>query len=98
LVQNPASRRQWKKCLIVSGQSDDIAAAMEVIQVFDQPVMRGQRTKRISPVFWTADEFSSALVDVLSAEGYAASTNIASGSPILVLSIPPINSYYFYFF
>jgi hypothetical protein len=41
---------------------------------------------------------ASALVDVLSAEGYAASTNIASGSPILVLSIPPINSYYFYFF
>lgn len=81
-----------RNALLISGQSDDIAAAMEVIQVFDQPVMRGQRTKRISPVFWSADEFSKRLVDVLSAEGYAASTNIAAGSPILVLSIAPINS------
>lgn len=81
-----------RNAILLSGQSDDIAAAMEVIQVFDQPVMRGQRTKRISPVFWTADEFSKRLVDVLSAEGYAASVNIAAGTPILVLPIAPINS------
>lgn len=81
-----------RNAIMLSGQSDDIAAAMEVIQVFDQPVMRGQRSKRISPVFWTADEFSKRLVDVLSAEGYAASVNIAAGTPILVLPIAPINS------
>jgi len=81
-----------RNALLLSGQADDISAAMEVIQVFDQPIMRGQRTKKITPVFWTADEFSRRLVDVLSAEGYAASTAITSGAPILVLAIPPINS------
>ncbi|MFZ6749293.1 secretin N-terminal domain-containing protein [Undibacterium sp. Ren11W] len=81
-----------RNSILLSGQSDDISAAMEVIQVFDQPTMRGQRTKRISPVFWTADEFSKRLVEVLSAEGYAASVNIAAGTPILVLPIAPLNS------
>jgi general secretion pathway protein D len=81
-----------RNSILLSGQSDDITAAMEVIQIFDQPTMRGQRTKRISPVFWTADEFSKRLVDVLSAEGYAASVNIAAGTPILVLPIAPLNS------
>ncbi len=81
-----------RNALLISGQADDIAAAMDVIQVFDQPVMRGQRTKRVSPVFWTADEFSKRLVDVLGAEGYSASTSITSGAPILILPIQPLNS------
>ncbi len=81
-----------RNALLISGQSDDIAAAMEVIQVFDQPAMRGQRTKRVSPVFWTAEEFSKRLVDVLGAEGYSASTTIAAGTPILILPIQPLNS------
>jgi general secretion pathway protein D len=81
-----------RNAILLSGQSDDINAAMEVIQVFDQPIMRGQKTKRISPVFWTADEFSKRLVEVLSAEGYAASTSIGAGTPILVLPIAPVNS------
>ncbi len=81
-----------RNALLLSGQSDDISAAMEVIQVFDQPAMRGQRTKRISPVFWTADEFGKRLVDVLAAEGYVASTSLTTGAPILILPIAPINS------
>jgi general secretion pathway protein D len=81
-----------RNAILLSGQSDDINAAMEVIQVFDQPIMRGQKTKRISPVFWTADEFSKRLVEVLSAEGYAASTSLGAGTPILVLPIAPVNS------
>jgi len=81
-----------KNAILISGQPDDVAAAMEVIQVFDQPSMRGQRTKRVSPVFWTAEEFSKRLVEVLSAEGYAASTSVGAGTPILILPIPPINS------
>jgi general secretion pathway protein D len=31
-------------------------------------------------------------VEVLSAEGYAASTSVGAGTPILILPIPPINS------
>ncbi|MET3119128.1 general secretion pathway protein D [Undibacterium sp. GrIS 1.8] len=81
-----------RNAILLSGQPEDISAAMEVIQVFDQPIMRGLRTKRISPVFWTADEFSKRLVDVLSAEGYSASTSLGAGTPILILPIAPLNS------
>lgn len=81
-----------RNAMLISGQPDDVAAAMEVIQVFDQPIMRGQRSKRVSPVFWTADEFSKRLVEVLMAEGYVASTSIAAGAPILILPIAPLNS------
>ncbi len=81
-----------RNAVLISGQPDDVAAAMEVIQIFDQPVMRGQRSKRVSPVFWTADEFAKRLVDVLSAEGYVASSTVSVGAPILVMPIAPLNS------
>jgi general secretion pathway protein D len=81
-----------RNALMLSGQSEDISAVMEVIQVFDQPAMRGQRSKRISPVFWSADELSKRLVEVLSAEGYAAGTSLGAVTPILILPIAPLNS------
>lgn len=81
-----------RNALLISGQPEDVTAVLEVIQVFDQPFMRGQRSKRVSPVYWTADEFSKRLVDVLAAEGYSASTSVANGTPILILPIAPLNS------
>ncbi len=70
-----------RNAIMISGAPDDVAAALEVVQVFDQPAMRGQRSKRVSPVFWTADEFAKKLADVLSAEGYAASTAVIGERP-----------------
>lgn len=87
LQEDPA-----RNAVLISGQPDDVAAALEVIEIFDQPVMRGQRSKRVSPVFWTADEFAKRLVDVLSAEGYVASHSVSVGAPILVMPIAPLNS------
>jgi general secretion pathway protein D len=81
-----------RNALMLSGQSEDISAVMDVIQVFDQPAMRGQRSKRISPVFWSADELANRLVQVLSAEGYAAGTSLGAVTPILILPIAPLNS------
>lgn len=81
-----------RNAMLLSGQPEEVAAALEVIRVFDQPMMRGQRSKRVSPAFWTADEFSKRLVEVLSAEGYSASTSMAAGTPILILPIIPLNS------
>jgi len=81
-----------RNAILISGAPDDVAAALEVVQVFDQPAMRGQRSKRVSPVFWTADEFAKKLADVLSAEGYAVSTAVIGSGPILVLPIAPLNS------
>ena len=80
-----------RNAVLIGGQSDDVAAAMDVIQVFDQPLMRGQHTKVVDPVFWTAEEFSKRMVEVLGGEGYSASISIASGTPIVVLPIQPLN-------
>jgi general secretion pathway protein D len=81
-----------RNAMLLSGQPEEVAAALEVIRVFDQPLMRGQLSKRVSPAFWTADEFSKRLVDVLSAEGYSVSSSVGAGTPILVLPIIPLNS------
>lgn len=81
-----------RNALILSGQSEDVSAALEAVQVFDQPAMRGQRSKRISPVFWTADEFGRKLTEILTAEGYAVGANASAGTPIIILPIAPLNS------
>lgn len=78
--------------LLLSGQPDDVAAVLEVVQIFDQPMMRGQRSRRVSPVYWSADEFARRLTDVLSAEGYSTSTSFQAGTPILIMPVPPLNS------
>jgi general secretion pathway protein D len=79
--------------LLVSGQPDDVQVALELIQVFDQPGLRGQNSARVVPRFWGADEFVRRLAEVLKAEGYNVSTQAgAGGDPITLISLPPINS------
>ncbi|WP_287740099.1 hypothetical protein, partial [Diaphorobacter sp.] len=43
--------------LLLSGQPDDVQIALELVQVFDQPMLRGQHSSRIVPRFWSAEEF-----------------------------------------
>lgn len=81
-----------RNMILLSGQSDAIRTALEAIQLLDQPQMRGRYSVRIAPVFWSAEELARRLVDLLSAEGYAASTLSSSPSPVLVVPVAPINS------
>ncbi|NMM77915.1 hypothetical protein B2J88_36285 [Rhodococcus sp. SRB_17] len=78
--------------LLVSGQPDDVQVALELIQVFDQPGLRGQNSTRVVPRFWGADEFVRRLGEVLKAEGYNVSSQSGAGDPITLISLPPINS------
>lgn len=77
--------------LLISGQSDAVQTALELIQVFDQPSMKGQRSLRITPRFWGAEEFARRLTEILRAEGYAAANQVDSTAPIIVLPMPSIN-------
>ena len=81
-----------RNMILLSGQSDTIRTALEAIQLLDQPQMRGRYSVRIAPVFWSAEEMARRLVDLLAAEGYAASTLPSSPSPVLVVPVAPINS------
>lgn len=81
-----------RNAVMLSGQSDSVMAAVDAIQSLDRPGMRGRFTARITPVFWSASEIATRLVDVLTAQGYSASTIATAPSPILILPIAPINS------
>jgi general secretion pathway protein D len=87
-VQDDAARN----ALLLSGQSDTVFSAMEVVQILDQPLMRGRVSARIVPIFWSADEMARRLLEVLQAEGYSAALQATSPNPILILPVGPINS------
>jgi len=79
--------------ILISGQSSDVIAALEAIQVLDQPMMRGRSSRRIVPNSLSVDELSKKLTDILGAEGYAVATNLlSSSSPIVLIPAPTSNS------
>lgn len=81
-----------RNAIMLSGQSDSVMAAVETIATLDQPILRGRHSARITPVFWSATELASKLVDVLGAQGYQAGLVPTSPAPVLILPIAPVNS------
>jgi general secretion pathway protein D len=93
-VQEDATRN----ALLLSGTSDNVAAAIEAVRVLDQPLMRGRASLRITPMFSAAEELSKRLLEILAAEGYSMPPDthsvIAGGMryPILLLPLPESNT------
>lgn len=81
-----------RNALLVSGAVDDVNAALEVIQILDRPPLRGSRARKLTPVFWSAEEFAKRLTELLQAQGYAAGTAAGANLPVLLLPVPAINS------
>lgn len=81
-----------RNAIMLSGQSDSVMAAVEAVQTLDRPSLRGRYSARITPVFWSAADLATRLVEVLGAQGFDASQNAVGSSPILILPIAPINS------
>jgi general secretion pathway protein D len=79
-----------RNAVMLSGQGDNVQAALEAIHVLDQPLMRGRQSLRISPVYWSAEDLAKRLGEVLAAEGYQAASG--GSQPIILLPVPPINS------
>lgn len=81
-----------RNALLLSGQSAEVNAALEAIQVLDQPLMRGRGSQLISPASLGADDLARRLVEVLSAEGYAVGTGASPGTPISLVPVPASNA------
>lgn len=81
-----------RNALLISGQTEDVSAALEVLQILDRPVLRGSRARKLTPAFWTAEELARRLTDLLQAQGYATSSAPSANAPVLLLPIPPLNS------
>lgn len=81
-----------RNAVMLSGQSDSVMAAVEAVQTLDRPALRGRYSARLTPVFWSATDLATRLVDVLTAQGYNASQIPTATAPILILPIAPVNS------
>ena len=92
-VQEDSSRN----AVLISGNPDNVKAAVEALGVLDQPAMKGRTSLTLTPAFSSAEELARRLAEVLSAEGYAVhpvGSPVAAGglrSPIILLPVSSLN-------
>ncbi len=75
-----------RNALLLKGRAETLARALAMVEVLDQPLLRGRHGVIVEPVFMSAGELAQALESVLQAEGYQASigAGAAGGAVILV--------------
>jgi general secretion pathway protein D len=80
--------------IMIFGLPQNVQAAIEAVQVLDQARLAGRASLRVSPVYWTASDLANKLVQVLRAEGYAASaSSLATAAPgAAAVTIVPVEA------
>jgi general secretion pathway protein D len=73
-----------RNAVLLKGKPDLVNQALAIIEVLDQPMMRGKFSASIEPAYVKVDALSKNLRDVLNAEGYDAQMNSQLGSIILI--------------
>ena len=83
-----------RNAIVLMGKPEMVRQALDAISVFDRPYMRGRESARLEPAFVSADELSKRLVEVLGAEGYAASlySGGVTATSVLVLPLTAANA------
>lgn len=82
----------YSSSILLLGNAEDISAAVEVIEILDQPNLAGSRSLRISPAFWSADKLTKQLMQVLRAEGYSVEEGPMSDAPIKFITVQALNT------
>lgn len=86
-----------RNAVLISGNPDNVKAALEALAVLDQPALKGRTSLTLTPAYGSADEMARRLAEVLAAEGYAVhpvgSPVVAGGlrSPIILLPVSSLN-------
>ena len=80
-----------RNALLLKGNKDLIARALAMIDVLDQPLMRGRHGVVIEPVFMEALELANALHSILRAEGYQTSLGPAPASSVILIALESLN-------
>ena len=80
-----------RNTLLLKGNTSVIARALAMIEVLDQPLMRGRHGIIIEPVFMEAQDMADTLNSVLRAEGYESSVNAGAGGSVLLLALRGVN-------
>jgi general secretion pathway protein D len=83
-----------RNSILMSGNGDDLQAALEAIQVLDQPLFKARNSIRISPTFLSAEDLAKRLTEILTQEGYSIGVGSSGGIqfPITLLPVPGVNS------
>ena len=81
-----------RNAVILYGKPDVVTQAAQAIAVLDRPALRGHYSIRLSPVFVSARDLAAHLTEILNAEGYAASNQLAPNTSVLVLPVSSVNA------
>ncbi len=81
-----------RNAVLLSGQSDAVAAAIEALEVLDQPYLRGRFSARINPAFWSAQDLVTRLTELMAAQGIYAGSSANLSAPLLLIPVPQVNS------
>ena len=80
-----------RNALVLKGRKDTLARALAMIEVLDQPLLRGRHGIIVEPVFMPAGDLARALESVLRAEGYQARVGTAAIAAVVLLPIEGVN-------
>lgn len=80
-----------RNVLLLKGTADMIARALAMIEVLDQPLLRGRHGVIIEPTFMPPRDLADALNSVLRAEGYDSSLNVAAGGSVILLALDGVD-------
>ena len=75
-----------RNALLLKGSADMVARALAMIEVLDQPLMRGRHGLIIEPLFLGAADMANALNSILRAEGYESSVGAGAGRSVVLLA------------
>lgn len=82
----------FSNALLLLGTAEDISAAIEIIDILDQPNLAGSQSLKISPAFWSVDKLTQQLMKVLRAEGYSVEIGPDSDAPIKFIPVQALNT------
>jgi general secretion pathway protein D len=81
-----------RNALVLIGPPQIVQQAVEVVQVLDQPFMRGRYSLRIEPAFLPVDKLANQLREVLTGQGYSAVQGARAGYSVMIFPIRESNS------
>ncbi len=73
-----------RNAIVLKGKPELVAQAVQMIDVLDQPVMRGTNSLIIEPVFIDVGDLAKELDKILKAEGYETNITSPGGSTVLL--------------
>ena len=76
-----------RNALLLKGNVDMLARALAMIEVLDQPLLRGRHGLIIEPLFMEATDMANTLNSILRAEGYESNVGARSGGSVVLLAL-----------